>query len=66
MLVGRRNDKMRSERIENLCSVRKAVNEPFIENILKQCWHVRKMNENRLIKKMYEVNLVAEEGKDQE
>lgn len=44
----------RMDRMSDLCSVRNGVN--AIENVLRWYGHVRKMNENRLEKKIFESN----------
>src|SRR5678815_5559529 len=53
VLGGRRIDKMRSERIRELCGVKKGVNERINESTLRWFGHVERMNDSRLVKRMY-------------
>ena len=49
----RRIDKMRNERIRELCGVKKGVNERINETILRWFGHLERMDESRLVKRMY-------------
>src|SRR5678815_4819944 len=49
----RRIDKMRNERIRDLCGVKKGVNERINESMLRWFGHVERMNDSRLVKRMY-------------
>ena len=53
MLGVRRIDKMRNERIRELCGVKKGVNERINESILRWFGHVERMDDSRLVKLMY-------------
>src|SRR5678815_4666944 len=53
MLGVRRIDKMRNERIRELCGVKKAVNERINESMLRWFGHVERMNDSQLVKRMY-------------
>jgi len=49
----RRIDKERNERIREWCGVKKGVNERINESMLRWFGHVERMNESRLVKRMY-------------
>src|SRR5678816_3389348 len=49
----RRIDKMRNERIRELCGVKKWVNERINESMLRWFGHMERMNDSRLVKRMY-------------
>src|SRR5678816_2521990 len=49
----RRIDKMRNERIIELCGVKKGVNERINERTLRLFGHVERMDDSRLVKRMY-------------
>src|SRR5678816_2596871 len=49
----RRIDKMRNERIIELCGVKKGVNERINESMLRWFGHVERMKDIRLVKRMY-------------
>src|SRR5678815_2173447 len=49
----RRIEKMRNERIRELCGVKKGVNERINESMLRWFGHVERMNDSRLIKRMH-------------
>src|SRR5678815_4314459 len=49
----RRIDKMRNERIREMCGVKKWVNERINESMLRWYGHVKRMNDSRLVKRMY-------------
>src|SRR5678816_2500347 len=49
----RRIDKMRNERIRELCGVNKGVNERINESTLRWFSHVGRMDDSRLVKRMY-------------
>src|SRR5678815_1717427 len=53
VLCVRRIDKMRNEHIRELCGVKKGVNERINECMLRWFGHVERMNDNRLVKRMY-------------
>ena len=53
VLCARRIDKMRNERIRELCGVKKGINERINESTLRWFGHVERMNESRLVKRMY-------------
>src|SRR5678816_1241927 len=53
LLGVRRIDKMRNERIRELCGVKKGVNERINESMLRWFGHVESMNDSRLVKRMY-------------
>ena len=48
-----RIDKMRNERIRGLCGVKKGVNERINESTLRWFGHVERMDDSRLVKRMY-------------
>src|SRR5678815_5288590 len=47
----RRIDKMRNERIREMCGVKKGVNERINESMLRWFGHVERMNDSRLVKR---------------
>src|SRR5678815_4553858 len=49
----KRIDKMRNESIRELCGVKKGVNERINESTLRWFGHVERMNDSRLVKRMY-------------
>src|SRR5678815_1121746 len=49
----RRIDKMSNERIRELCGVKKWVNERINESTLRWFGHVERMDNSRLVKRMY-------------
>jgi hypothetical protein len=49
----RRIDKMRNERIRELCGVEKGVLERISESILRWFGHMERMDESRLVKRVY-------------
>ena len=49
----KRIDKMRNERIRELCGVKKGVNERINESMLRWFGHVERMNDSRFFKLMY-------------
>src|SRR5678816_3380272 len=49
----RRIDEMRNERITELCGVKKGVNERINESMLRWFGHVERVNDSRLVKRMY-------------
>src|SRR5678815_5068657 len=53
MLGVRRIDKMRNELIRELCGVKKWVNERINESVLRWFDHMERMNDSRLVKRMY-------------
>src|SRR5678816_1591708 len=53
MLGVRRINKIRNERIRELCGVKKGVNERINESTLRWFGHVERMNDSRLVKRMY-------------
>src|SRR5678815_4693102 len=55
----RRIDKMRNERIRERCGVKKGVNERINESMLRWFGHVERMNDSRLVKRMYSVECVG-------
>src|SRR5678816_785926 len=46
-------DRVRNERIREWCGVKKGVNERINESMLRWFCHVERMNESRLVKRMY-------------
>src|SRR5678815_5828185 len=55
----RRIDKMRNERIRELCGVKKGVNKRINESMLRWFGHVERMNGSRLVKRMYSGDCVG-------
>src|SRR5678815_335511 len=55
----RRIDKMRNERIGELCGAKKRVNERINESTLRLFGHVERMNDSRLVKRMYSCECVG-------
>ena len=53
MLGVRRIDKMRNERIRELCGVKKGMNERINECVLSWFGHMERMEESRLVKRVY-------------
>src|SRR5678815_4983448 len=53
MLGVKRINKMRNELIRELCGVKKGVHERINESMLRWFGHVERMNESRLVKRMY-------------
>src|SRR5678816_1567325 len=53
MLGLRRIDKMKNERIRETCGVKKGVNERINESMLRWFDYVERMNDSRLVKRMY-------------
>src|SRR5678816_1446621 len=53
MLGVKRINKVRNERIREWCGVKKGVNERINESMLRWFGHVERMNESRLVKRMY-------------
>jgi hypothetical protein len=49
----RRIDKMRNERIRELCGVERGMNERINESLLRWFGHMERMDESRLVKRMY-------------
>src|SRR5678815_5117333 len=49
----KRIDKMRNELIRELCGVKKGVNERINESTLRWFGHMERMNDSRLVKRMY-------------
>src|SRR5678815_6092076 len=49
----RRINKMRNELIREWCGVKKGVNERINESMLRWFGHVERMNDSRLVKRMY-------------
>src|SRR5678816_1261878 len=49
----RRIDKMRNELIREWCGVKKGVNERINESMLRWFGHMERMNDSRLVKRMY-------------
>ena len=56
----RRIDKMRNEVIRELCGVEKGVKERISESILRWFGHMERMDENRLVKRMYKGECVGD------
>src|SRR5678815_4290715 len=59
MLGVRRIDKIRNERMRVLCGVKKGVNERINENMLRWSGHVERMNDSRLVKRMYSASVLG-------
>ena len=55
VLSVRRIDKMRNERIRELCGVNKGVNERINESTLRWFGHVERMNDSRLVSRMHSI-----------
>lgn len=53
-MLGVRRIDMRNLRIGDLCNERKGVNEAASENVLRWYEHVRKIDKNRMIKRIFE------------
>src|SRR5678815_2551252 len=53
MLGVKRINKMRNELIRELCGVKKGVNERIKESMLRWFGNVERMNDSRLVKRMY-------------
>ena len=56
----RKTDKMRNEYIREMCGVVKGVIERINESILRWFGHMERMDENRLVKKMYRGECVGD------
>src|SRR5678815_2775171 len=52
-VLGVKIDKMRNERIIELCGVKKEVNERINESTSRWFGHVERMDDSRLVKRMY-------------
>ena len=53
VLGGRRIDKMRNERIREMCGVEREMNERINESLLRWFGHMERMDESRLVKRMH-------------
>lgn len=54
MLGIKRVDKIRNEKIKEVYGIKKGVNEVITENILRWYGHVRRMDDDRIVKRIYE------------
>ena len=59
MLGVKRIDRMRNERIRELCNVRKGVDEIIDENVLRWYGHVERMDDERIVRKVFKSECVG-------